>query len=184
MSDTLSPGVQTLPTDPAECEALSIHPEIPCATNNTSIKNTDALIFRALHEMQRLDSARVQAFGEQDLARINAYYDNILTTFSVLADNQTDSKCLIPYPLPDLLVTFTEVENAVINAGIRYLIMADYGLRVSESGRLNDRILPHDRDDFVLAIEKGRTVMAAFVQNDNPLESPHSTPSRGVVLPS
>ena len=167
-----------------DCEPGVVAPEIPCETHNVAVKAVDALIYRIAQEMTRNQSSRVTAFSQDDIERIDQYYDKLLALIDAAGGSIADFHYLVVFPLAPMISTLPPVENDVVNSALGYLLGADMNLRISQSSRLNDGLLSQDSKDLVDAINKSRTLLSDIGNAFNPTDMPQSSPSQEVHLPT
>ena len=178
------PNTYDLPTNPEECQGQIISPDLPCATHNVCVQAIDNRIFRITQELTKNQSSRVTAFSNDDVTRINSYYDDLLRLVDIAGDSIADFHGLLFWPLSDLQSIQAPVENETVNTALSYLLNTDYNLRISQSARLNDGLLPQDKTDLVDAVNKSKSIIDDFVANSNPLDQPQSSPRENVSKPS
>lgn len=179
MSNTYS-----LPTDPADCAGGVVAPGIPCASHNLAVQIIDSKIYRMTQELTQCVSSRVTAIGADDKARIDAAFDDLYRVIDIAADTVTDSHGLLNWTLTDLEAVQMPVENEAINSATSYMMLGDYGLRISQSARINDGILADDKADLVGAMQKAQNGINDFFDNSNPMDMPQSSPRKPVSVPS
>ncbi len=171
-----------LPTE--DCEKVIVAPEVPCATHNMCVQNLDQRIYRIAQELTRQQSARATGMLDFDKARFDQYYTELLNFANAAGQNPQDFHWLILLPLAPMIDNLPPVENETINAAVTYLLGADLNLRVAQSTRLNDGLLPQDLEDFVNAVNKSKQMLDdGFSSNFNPMDMPQSSPSAGIRTP-
>ena len=176
-------NVFDLPTE--NCEKDILAPEVPCATHNMCVANLDQRIYRIAQELTRQQSARVTGMTDADKARFDQYYDELIQFANSAGGNPQDFHWLIQLPLAEMIDVIPPVENETINAAVTYLLGADLNLRVSQSTRLNDGLLPQDLEDFVNAINKSKQMLdEGFASSFNPMDMPQSSPSAPIRTPA
>ena len=172
-----------LPTE--GCQGNSVlSPGVPCATYNVCVLGIDERIWRITQELRKNVSARVTAMSENDKKRIDSYYEMLIAYTELAAENMQDFHYQIEFALTDILAIQGPVENEAINSALQYLWGADVNLRQSQSARLNDGLLPQDKEDFLNAVKKSQSMVNNAFDNFNPLDMPQSNPRRAVVAPT
>ncbi|MDJ0792468.1 MAG: hypothetical protein QNJ71_11280 [Acidimicrobiia bacterium] len=172
-----------LPTE--GCETQIVAPNMPCATHNLCVLGLDQRIYRMAQELTKQQSARVTGIMEKDKARFDQYYTELLGFANAAGNNPQDFHYLVEYSLAPMINELPPVENESINAVMGYLLGADLNLRVSQSTRLNDGLLPQDLEDFTDAVNKSKELLdTAFGSTLNPMDMPQSAPSQPVRTPS
>ncbi len=166
------------------CETRLIAPDVPCATHNASVLAIDNYIYRVAQEMTKNQSSRVTSFSSDDIERINSYYAKLSDVIDATGDTISDFHWLVQFALAPLLTTIPPVENDAVNTVLTYLLGADMNLRVSQSTRLNDGLLPQDKKDLVDAIAKSKALFDTLASTHNPHDMPQSSPSQPVVEPT
>ncbi len=172
-----------LPTEGCEGHQI-VAPGVPCATNNLCVLGIDERIWRITQELTKNVSARVTAFSADDKERIDSYYASLLSFADNAGSDFLDLHYLAEFTLTDIVGAQVPVENEAINAAVQYLLGADINLRISQSSRINDGILPTDLDDFKTAVEKSKRMVDNAYDNFNPMDMPQSNPRRQVVNPT
>lgn len=171
-----------LPTE--GCETRVVAPEVPCATHNACVLNIDNLIYRIAQELTRNQTSRVTAFSVDDKERMDAYWVKLQNLVNHCADSIMDFHWLVEWRLAPMISTLPPVENDTINAALTYLLGADMNLRISQSTRLNDGLLPQDKKDFVDASTKAKELIDLMYETANPTDMPQSSPSQAIVHPT
>ncbi len=172
-----------LPTEGCSGNTI-VAPGVPCATNNLCVLGIDERIWRITQELTKNVSARVTAFSVDDKTRIDSYYQALLSYAQDAGSDFLDLHYLAEFTLTDLVAIQVPVENEAINAAVQYLLGADINLRISQSSRINDGMLPTDLQDFVQAVNKSKRLIDAAFDNFNPIDMPQSNPRRDLVNPT
>lgn len=176
-------AILDLPTE--GCESAIIAPDVPCATHNVLVQALDTIIARVVQELIKAQSGRVTAMKPTDYERYMSYFKKIKDITNAYGSNEgIDSHYLIQLKLQPLDILVQRTENDDINLAVNYLLSADITLRISQSSRLNDGMISHDKQDFLEAIKKAETVIDNAFQVGNPMDMPQSSPSTDVVIPS
>ncbi len=167
------------------CEGTSIvAPAVPCATYNLSVLSIDQQVYRMVQEMQRSQSSRVTAYSLDDKERIDSYYAQLVAIVNQTGSTIMDYHGLIQYELSPLLDTIHKVENEATNTALQYLVSGVANLRISQSARLNDGLLPNDMEDFLDIVAKSKLILDDLYNSFNPVDMPQSNPSQGVTTPT
>ena len=172
-----------LPTE--GCESQIVAPDVPCATHNLCVLGLDQRIYRLAQELNKQQSARITGLMDKDKARYDQYYDELLGFAATAGTDPQDFHWLVQYKLAPLIDELPPVENEAINTVLGYLLGADLNLRISQSTRLNDGLLPQDLEDFNDAVNKSKSLLdTAFGSALNPMDRPQSSPSQPVRTPA
>ena len=163
-------------------QGIIIAPEVPTNTHNLSVKYIDQVMFRIANEMVRSVSARATAISVDDAGKYTSYFKYLREVIETTSAEVTDFHYYAVMPLEDFTQILAVVENPAVNASVNQLVGSDVNLRISQSNRINDGLLPKDKEDLIAAILKAEKYLVAF-QQSNPLDMNHSSPYRDVVEP-
>ena len=160
-----------------------ISPVVPDKTSNGTVREIDEQIYRVAQEMTMMVSSRMTAITEDDKEKIDAYFVWLNRKLKTATTSITDFHFLAEMPLLNMTNITVGIENPAIQSAVQHLLLADVNLRTSQSNRLNDGLMPADKDDLSAAYAKAETYIVDFMGSDNPLDMSHSSPHEPVVVP-
>ena len=166
------------------CPGGIVAPDIPCYVHNDDIKGLTNRVYRALAELSKAQSGRVTALRTADYDRFMAIVAEVLADANAAGSNHGDTDTLIRWPVKDFAAVIVDTENEAINDAQMKFIKAALHLIQSQSGRLNDGLLPADLSVFVGEVNAAAAELTRFYEGHNPMDMRNSTPSVDVVEPA